>query len=87
MSCRVVSSRFVFVVCCCVVLLYSIVLQCSLYSHSLLFISLSQVSVIKAKLHEITGMPAGKQKLQLGVSNISISQLVMVLTIELPPLF
>lgn len=25
-----------------------------------------QVSVIKAKLHEITGMPAGKQKLQLG---------------------
>ena len=26
-----------------------------------------QVSVIKAKLHEITGMPAGKQKLQLGV--------------------
>lgn len=27
----------------------------------------SQVSVIKAKLHEITGMPAGKQKLQLGV--------------------
>ncbi|XP_027038507.1 splicing factor 3A subunit 1-like isoform X3 [Pocillopora damicornis] len=25
-----------------------------------------QISVIKAKLHEITGMPAGKQKLQLG---------------------
>jgi len=26
--------------------------------------------VIKAKLHEITGMPAGKQKLQLGVSTV-----------------
>ncbi|XP_027038506.1 splicing factor 3A subunit 1-like isoform X2 [Pocillopora damicornis] len=26
-----------------------------------------QISVIKAKLHEITGMPAGKQKLQLGI--------------------
>lgn len=25
-----------------------------------------QISVIKAKIHEATGMPAGKQKLQLG---------------------
>lgn len=28
--------------------------------------------MIKAKLHEITGMPAGKQKLQLGVSTVSV---------------
>lgn len=28
----------------------------------------AQVSVIKAKVHEATGMPPGKQKLQLEVS-------------------
>ena len=30
-----------------------------------------QVSVIKAKIHESLGMPAGKQKLQLDVSKIT----------------
>lgn len=30
-----------------------------------------QVSVIKVKIHEATGMPAGKQKLQYEVSRVS----------------
>lgn len=30
-----------------------------------------QVSVIKVKIHEATGMPAGKQKLQYEVSRLS----------------
>jgi hypothetical protein len=34
-----------------------------------------KVSVIKAKLHEEIGMPAGKQKLQLEVSIVSFLML------------
>ncbi len=30
-----------------------------------------QVSVIKVKIHEATGMPAGKQKLQYEVNDLS----------------
>ena len=33
--------------------------------------SVPQVSVIKVKIHEATGMPAGKQKLQYEVSWVS----------------
>lgn len=31
-----------------------------------------QVSVIKVKIHEATGMPAGKQKLQFEVNSSSV---------------
>lgn len=34
-------------------------------------LSVPQVSVIKVKIHEATGMPAGKQKLQYEVSQVS----------------
>lgn len=35
-------------------------------------LSVPQVSVIKVKIHEATGMPAGKQKLQYEVSQMSV---------------
>lgn len=34
-----------------------------------------QVSVIKVKIHEATGMPAGKQKLQYEVKNLLMALL------------
>ena len=40
--------------------------------------SVPQVSVIKVKIHEATGMPAGKQKLQYEVSWVSA---VLVLSV------
>lgn len=49
-------------------------LECFWTSHSIS----PQVSVIKVKIHEATGMPAGKQKLQYEVSIVSISITVCV---------
>lgn len=40
-----------------------------------------QVSVIKAKIHDVTGMPAGKQKLQLGVGDLLLVKLAIVIVI------
>lgn len=39
--------------------------------------------MIKAKLHEITGMPAGKQKLQLGVSTVTVISIQNLHTVEI----
>lgn len=39
--------------------------------------------MIKAKLHEITGMPAGKQKLQLGVSTVTVISIKNLHTVEI----
>lgn len=38
--------------------------------------------MIKAKLHEITGMPAGKQKLQLGVSTVTVTSFQILHTVS-----
>lgn len=40
--------------------------------------SVPQVSVIKVKIHEATGMPAGKQKLQYEVSWVSAALVLSV---------
>lgn len=39
-----------------------------LHSHHCANVMSTQVSVIKVKIHEATGMPAGKQKLQYEVN-------------------
>lgn len=39
--------------------------------------------MIKAKLHEVTGMPAGKQKLQLGVSTVIVISIQSLHTVSL----